>query len=86
MRWYNHEHLQSGIRYVSPADRYADVNGEILQRRHAVYLRAKERNPRRCVRHTRNWSGIDVVRLNPERDDVIAPAAAIPAKIQRTAA
>jgi putative transposase len=72
--------------YVSPADRHAGIDGEILKQRHAVYLRARERSPRRWVRHTRNWPRIDVVTLNPERDDVVAPAAAIPAEMQRTAA
>ena len=86
VRWYNHDHLHSGIRYVSPADRHDGRDGEILQRRHAVYLQARERNPRRWARHTRNWSRIDVVTLNPERDDVIATAAAAPAQIQRSAA
>ena len=72
MRWYNHEHLHSGIRYVSPADRHDGFDGEILQRRHALYLEARERNPRRWSRQTRNWSRVEVVTLNPERNDVTA--------------
>ena len=69
VRWYNHEHLHSGIRYVSPADRHDGLDGEILQRRHAVYLQARERNPRRWARNTRNWSRVALVTLNPERED-----------------
>jgi putative transposase len=75
VHWYNHEHLHSGIRYVSPAARHEGLDGPILRRRHAVYLEARQRNPRRWSRHTRNWSRIDVVTLNPERDDVLAATA-----------
>jgi transposase InsO family protein len=74
VHWYNHEHRHSGIRYVSPAQRHDGRDGEILSRRHALYLRARERNPRRWSGHTRDWSRIDVVTLNPERDDVAATA------------
>jgi len=37
--WYNHEHRHSGIRYVSPAERHAGSDREILGRRHALYRR-----------------------------------------------
>jgi transposase InsO family protein len=86
VRWYNHEHLHSGVRYVSPADRHDGHDGEILQRRHALYLEARSRNPRRWSRDTRNWSRIDVVTLNPERNDVVAATAAAQRKQQRLAA
>jgi hypothetical protein len=51
-----------------------------------VYLQARQRNPRRWARHTRNWARIDVVTLNPERTDVIAAAATDRTEIQRSAA
>lgn len=76
VRWYNHEHLHSGIRYVSPADRHDGLDGELLQRRHALYLEARERNPRRWSGQTRNWSRVEVVTLNPERGEVAAASAA----------
>jgi hypothetical protein len=85
VRWYNHDHLHSGIRYVSSADRH-DSDGNILQQRHALYLQARQHNPRRWSRHTRNGSRIDVVTLNPERDDVIAPAATDQTDMPRPAA
>lgn len=72
VQWYNHEHLHSGIRYVSPAQRHDGRDREILDKRHALYLQARERNPRRWSGHTRNWSRIDVVTLNPERDVLAA--------------
>jgi len=70
VRWYNHDHRHRGIRYVSPAQRHAGLDRPILARRHALYLEARERHPRRWSRHTRNCSPIEVVTLNPEREAV----------------
>ena len=75
VRWYNHDHRHSGIRYVSPAQRHAGEDRTVLQARHTLYLHARARNPRRWVRHTRNWNPIAVVTLNPEREAVINAAA-----------
>lgn len=74
VHWYNFNHRHSGIRYVSPAQRHAREDGKILAQRHAVYLQARERNPSRWSRHTRNWNPIEAVALNPERDVVISMA------------
>jgi len=67
VQWYNHEHRHSGIRYVTPAQRHAGEDGCLLGARHAVYQAARERNPRRWSRHTRNWTPVAAVTLNPER-------------------
>ncbi len=74
VRWYNVDHRHSGIRYVSPAQRHAGDDHAILAARHTVYVQARERNPARWSRHTRNWSPIGAVTLNPERDSVVATA------------
>jgi len=74
VRWYNHDHRHSGIRYVSPAQRHEGLDRPILAGRHALYLAARERHPRRWSRHTRNWSPIEVVTLNPEREAVAGTA------------
>lgn len=74
VHWYNVEHLHSAIRYVSPAARHEGRDHPILARRHAVYLQARQRNPARWSRHTRNWSPIGAVTLNPERDSVVSAA------------
>lgn len=74
VHWYNHEHRHSGIRYVSPAQRHAGEDIAILQARHEVYRQARQRNPARWSRDTRNWSHIATVTLNPERDCVVATA------------
>ena len=73
VHWYNHDHRHSGIRYVSPAQRHEGLDRPILARRHALYLEARARHPRRWSRHTRNWSPIEVVTLNPEREAVAGP-------------
>lgn len=74
--WYNHEHRHSGIRFVSPAQRHAGHDREILGRRHALYVSAREANPWRWARYTRNWQPIVSVTLNPERESVVNAAIA----------
>lgn len=74
VRWYNHEHRHSGIRYVSPAQRHDGRDRDILAARHTVYTEARARNPKRWSRHTRNWTAVAVVTLNPERDSVVLAA------------
>lgn len=71
VRWYNHDHRHSGIRYVSPAQRHAGQDRAILAARHDLYLKAREQNPARWSGNTRNWTPIGTVTLNPERDSVI---------------
>ncbi len=75
VHWYNHEHLHSGIRYVSPAARHEGLDRDILAARHQVYEQARQRHPARWRRHTRNWQPIGAVTLNPERDAVVQAAA-----------
>jgi transposase InsO family protein len=76
VHWYNQEHRHSGIRYVTPAQRHAGQDREILRARHQVYIRARQDNPRRWSGATRNWSHIDTVTLNPERTEVVTAAVA----------
>jgi len=66
VHWYNHEHQHSGIGFVTPADRHAGFDVEILAARRRVYERARRRRPERWSRTTRAWSRPDVVALNPE--------------------
>lgn len=72
--WYNHEHRHSAIRFVSPAQRHAGHDQQILARRHALYIAARSAHPRRWVRHTRNWTPVATVTLNPERESVVNAA------------
>jgi putative transposase len=57
VHWYNYAHRHSSIRYVTPAQRHAGEDRQILAARHAVYLRAREQNPARWSGATRNWPG-----------------------------
>lgn len=75
VHWYNHDHRHSGIRYVSPAQRHDGLDKAILAARHELYIKARERNPRRWSGNTRNWSAIDIVTLNPEREAVVKSVA-----------
>jgi putative transposase len=68
VQWYNQEHRHSGIRYVTPAQRHAGQDQSLLEARHALYEDARRRHPRRWSGATRNWTPIDAVTLNPERD------------------
>jgi putative transposase len=74
VHWYNHEHMHSGIRYVSPAQRHAGHDQALLAARHELYSQAREKNPRRWSGQTRDWTPINVVTLNPERESVAAQA------------
>ena len=71
VHWYNFDHRHSGIRYVSPAQRHAGDDHEILAARHALYLQARELNPARWSGNTRNWTPVGAVTLNPERDAIL---------------
>jgi hypothetical protein len=71
VHWYNVDHRHSGMRYVSPAQHHAGEDNTILAVRYALYLQARERNPVRWAGHTRNWTPINTVTLNPERDQII---------------
>ncbi len=70
--WYNNDHRHSGLRFVTPAQRHRGEDRALLQARHAVYQEARRRQPRRWSRHTRDWSPIGAVTLNPEREAVAA--------------
>ncbi len=82
VHWYNHEHRHSGIRYVTPAQRHAGADRQILLARHELYQQARNQNPRRWSGSTRNWQPIKVVTLNPEREPA-TPAGCLPEEHKR---
>ncbi len=57
--------------YVTPAQRHAGDDQNILAARHLLYTQARELNPARWSGNTRNWSPVGAVTLNPERDSII---------------
>ncbi len=71
VKWYNSEHLHSGIKFVTPKSRHNCQDAEILKKRHDVYERAREANPLRWSRQTRDWSTVGSVRLNPGKETKI---------------
>jgi putative transposase len=71
IRWYNHEHRHSRIRFVTPAERHQGKDSDVLAKRHALYQQARERNPERWSGGTRNWQPVGAVVLNPEREEVL---------------
>ena len=56
VRWYNAEHCHSALKYVTPEQRHLGRDPELLQRRHELYQRARERQPQRWSGRTRNWT------------------------------
>lgn len=65
--WYNCVHLHSGIRYVTPMQRYRKEDKVIMAGRDAVYKAAQARTPLRWSKQTRDWSYISAVSLNPDK-------------------
>ena len=66
LAWYNHEHLHSGIRFVTPAQRHHGLDIEVLAHRDRIYRAARQQRPERWTGKTRNWSRPPVVVLNPK--------------------
>jgi len=67
VRWYNTEHRHSAIGFVTPEERHTGRDVQLLAHRHGVYERARRRHPERWTGHTRDWSHIERVALNPGR-------------------
>jgi putative transposase len=70
VRWYNTEHLHSAIRYVTPDDRHAGRDVDILAARKEVYRAARRRTPRRWSGDIRNWNPVGEVALNKRHPDL----------------
>jgi len=68
VRWYNTEHLHSGINFVTPEDRHAGREEPIFAQRRDVYEAARRQHPERWSRGTRKWESVKEVRLNPEKE------------------
>jgi putative transposase len=66
VRWYNHEHRHSAIKFVTPAERHAGLDDKLLVARKAVYAAARAANPLRWTGGIRNWSPVKQVHLNPD--------------------
>ena len=67
VRWYNHEHLHSAIKFVTPEQRHLGQDEAVLSKRQQVYQAAQARHPERWSGETRNWEPITEVHLNPSK-------------------
>ena len=67
VRWYNHKHKHSGLKFLSPVERHNGLDEAIMKKRKAVYEAAKSRNPNRWSGNTRNWELPEMVYLNPDK-------------------
>jgi putative transposase len=67
VHWYNHIHLHSSIRFVTPHARHYGEDVEVLENRKLVYAVAKSKNPKRWSRQIRNWNQDQQVFLNPRK-------------------
>lgn len=65
VRWYNHQHLHSGIKFLSPYQRHYGLDIEIMKTRKETYLKAKAEHPERWSGDIRDWSLPEYVTLNP---------------------
>ena len=70
VNWYNKEHLHSAIKFITPEQRHAGKDEEILSNRKAIYKQAKLNNPNRWSGEIRNWDAIKEVYLNPENQKI----------------
>jgi putative transposase len=70
VHWYNNEHRHSAIRFVTPDQRHRGDDRALLVNRAAVCERARQANPTRWSRQTRDWRFIDAVHLNPDRQQL----------------
>jgi len=68
VQWYNDQHHHSSIQFVTPNQRHAGEDKEILEKRKAVYKAAKERNPKRWSGEIRDWNPVTEVWLNPPKE------------------
>lgn len=64
--WYNNEHLHSGIKFVTPAQRRNGEDVRLLKTRKATYEAARKANPDRWSGNIRNWDKPGCVTLNPK--------------------
>lgn len=67
VRWYNHEHKHSSLKYVTPHQRHTSEDINLLKKRANVYEKAKKKHPERWSKEIRNWCHEKVVWLNPSQ-------------------
>ena len=66
VHWYNDEHRHSAIRFMTPNQRHAGQDKQLLAGRAAVYEMARQTCPERWSKQCRDWRHVDQVHLNPD--------------------
>ncbi len=74
--WYNNRHCHSALKFVTPAQRHAGEDRQLLGARQRVYEEAKQSHPERWSGKIRDWSIVGPTTLNPEREERIQQKAA----------
>ena len=69
--WYNNKHRHSKINFVTPAQRHAGQDRELLLKRKAVLEAAKKANPNRWSKDVRNCEPVGAVTLNPDKQELL---------------
>ncbi len=69
VNWYNNEHRHSKLNFVTPAQRHAGEDHDILANRELVLKAAKARNPNRWLGDVRNYDPVGPVTLNPDEPE-----------------
>lgn len=76
VRWYNTEHRHSKLRFVTPAQRHAGEDAQLLGQRKRVLEQAKQSMPSRWgTRPVRNCEPVGATTLNPEKELPVKQAA-----------
>lgn len=70
VKWYNNEHLHSGLKFLTPVARHQGLDAQIISQRQIVYELAKKNNPRRWSGDIRNWELPKEIYLNPPKQKV----------------
>jgi transposase InsO family protein len=76
VEWYNNKHKHSKINFVSPAQRHAGKDGEILAERKKVVEAAMAKKPERFPNGIRDFEPEGTVMLNPDKPEIIMNTAA----------
>ena len=71
VHWYNHEHLHSGINFITPYQRHYGLDIDIMKKRIETYKKAKAAHPERWSGKIRDWSLPEYVTLNPMEEDKV---------------
>ena len=53
--WYNDEHLHSGLKFITPAQRHDGKDSEVMDNRKQIYAAARQKHPERWRGEIRNW-------------------------------